>query len=202
MIDSDPPLDPPISCSDLATGWQFTINLGGRLAISLMIDSDPPLDPPISCSDLATDSAVDIQIGLRVLKAYLALLLLYVLLLLREMADICKVKILQPLHEGSLDTCPSTCSRLSHNQVNHHEGDRWEEQATLADVSLNVKQFHQFPAVDNLTSGVFVELLDDSGKLCWKAVVVHKSPDAISVDAVECFLKVNKHWIQRGLPLQ
>ncbi|RUS69507.1 hypothetical protein EGW08_022731 [Elysia chlorotica] len=60
-------------------------------------------------------------------------LLLYVLLLLGEKADVvCKVKILQLLHEGPLDTFPSTCCILSHNRVNHHKEDRWGEQATLA----------------------------------------------------------------------
>ena len=32
--------------------------------------------------------------------------------------------------------------------------------------------------------------------------MVHQSPDDISVDTVECFLKVDKDCVQRGLPLQ
>ena len=56
--------------------------------------------------------------------------------------------------------------------------------------------------MDDLTGGVFLELLDDGNKLRSEAVVVHQSPNDISVHAVKCLLKVNEDCMQRGLPLQ
>ena len=67
---------------------------------------------------------------------------------------------------------------------------------------MYAETFRQFPVVDHLTGGVFVKLLDDGNELWWKAIVIHQSPDDITVDTIECFLKVDKDYLQRGLPLQ
>ena len=113
-----------------------------------------------------------------------------------EKADVVwEVQILQLLHEGPLNTRPFSCCGLPHDSVNHHQEDRRREQTALADASLHVEGLSQITFMDDLTGGVFVELLDDGNKLRWEAVVVHQSPNDILVKAVKCLLK-------GGLPLQ
>ena len=46
---------------------------------------------------------------------------------------------------------------------------------------MHVEGLRQLTFMDDLTGGVFVELLDDGNKLLWEAVVVHESPNDISV---------------------
>ena len=80
-----------------------------------------------------------------------------------------------------MNTRPFPCCGLLHEPVNHHQGDRRREQTALADASLHVEGLRQLTFMDDLTGGVFVELLDDGNKLLWEAVVVHESPNDISV---------------------
>ena len=115
---------------------------------------------------------------------------------------VCEVQVLQLLREGPLDLRPLACCGLPHDPVDHHQEDRRREQTALTDAGLYTERFRQFPVVDHLTGGVFARLLDDGNELWWKAVVVHQYPDNISVDTIECFLKVDKDCVQRGLPLQ
>ena len=117
-----------------------------------------------------------------------------------EKADVvCEVQVLQLLREGPLDACPLACCRLPHDPVDHHQEDRRREQTALTDAGLYAERFRQFPVVDHLTCGVFVKLLDDGNELWWKAVVVHQSPDDISVHTVGCFLKVDKDSTTYGI---
>ena len=74
-----------------------------------------------------------------------------------EKADVaCEVQILQLLHEG-----PLNCCGLLHDPVNHHQEDLRREQTTLANASSNGEGLRQFTFTDDLTTGVFVELLDN-----------------------------------------
>ena len=115
---------------------------------------------------------------------------------------VCEVQVLQLLREGPLDAHPLACCGLPHDPVDHHQEDCRREQTALTDAGLYAERFRQCPVVDHLTCGIFIKLLDDGNELWWKAVVLHQSPDDISVDTVECFLKVDKDCVQRGLPLQ
>ena len=71
----------------------------------------------------------------------------------------------------------------------------------LMDTSLYAERFRQFSVVDHLTVSVFA-LLDVVYKFWWKDVVVHQSPDDISVKTVKSFLKVDKDCVHGGLPLE
>ena len=123
--------------------------------------------------------------------------------LVGEKADVvCQVQVLQLLREGPLDARPLACCGLPHDPVNHHQEDRRRGQTALTDASFYSERFRQFPIVDHSTGSVFVKLLDDGNELWWNAVVVHQSPDDISVNTIECFLKVEKDCVQRGLQLQ
>jgi hypothetical protein len=46
--------------------------------------------------------------------------------------------------------------------------------------------------MDDMADSIFIELFDDGDTFYWETLVVHQFPDDISVDAVECLLKVDE----------
>jgi hypothetical protein len=97
----------------------------------------------------------------------------------QEKVDVvCEVQVLQLLREVPLDTCSPACCRLPRDSVNHHQEDRQGEQTTLMDAGFYCERFRQFPIMDHLTGGILIQLLDDSDKLWWKAIVTHSGTSA------------------------
>lgn len=65
---------------------------------------------------------------------------------------------------------------------------RSSTRAGIPHASFPGKWHCQLPVMENLTGGIFIQLLDDGDELWWKAVVLHQSPDDVSVDTIKNFL--------------